>query len=92
MQTFYLKTLILKETRKLTQIYKIINRLPTDLPHANLSKIIAQTGELYFFDYGVVVMWGLTVEEELDVLRLIKPFEEDKIGEDDIETEGKTKL
>lgn len=52
-----------------------------------MSKQIAQKGELFFFDYGVVVMYGLTEEEERDVLRLMKPFEEDKINEDEVETE-----
>lgn len=32
-------------------------------------------------------MYGLTEEEERDVLRLLKPFEEDKINEDEVETE-----
>lgn len=32
-------------------------------------------------------MWGLTEEEERDVLRLMKAFEEDKIADEDVETE-----
>ena len=38
------------------------------------------TPELFFFDYGVVVMWGLTEEEERAILEDIRPFEEDSIG------------
>ena len=36
--------------------------------------------ELFFFEYGVVVCWGLSKEEEKAVLKLLVPFEEDKIG------------
>lgn len=44
-------------------------------------------GEVFIFDYGVVVLWGLTQKQEQEVLRFLKPFEEDKIDEDDIETD-----
>lgn len=43
--------------------------------------------ELFFFEYGVVVCWGLSKEEEKAVLKLLVPFEEDKIAEEDIEEE-----
>jgi uncharacterized Rmd1/YagE family protein len=36
--------------------------------------------ELFFFDYGVVVMWGLTEEEEMQILEDIRPFEEESIS------------
>ena len=36
--------------------------------------------ELFFFDYGVVVMWGFTEDEELQIMKDIRPFEEDSIG------------
>ncbi|KAI0244798.1 sporulation protein rmd1 [Massospora cicadina] len=44
-------------------------------------------GELFIFDYGVVVFWGLTQKQEQEVLRILKPFGEDKVDEDDIETD-----
>ncbi|KAI9296510.1 Sad1-interacting factor 2 [Neoconidiobolus thromboides FSU 785] len=44
-------------------------------------------GELFFFEYGVVVMWGLTFEQEQEILKFIKPFEEDNIDNEDIECE-----
>ncbi|KAJ9065002.1 sporulation protein rmd1 [Entomophthora muscae] len=44
-------------------------------------------GEVFIFDYGVTVLWGLTQKQEQEVLRFLKPFEEDKIDEDDIETD-----
>lgn len=54
--------------------------LPPDIPPASIAKRIAPIGELFFFDYGVVVMWGLTQEEEVSILELIRPCEEDKYG------------
>jgi uncharacterized Rmd1/YagE family protein len=46
-----------------------------------------EPGELFFFEYGVVVMWGLTESQELLVLSLLKPFEQDKLSRDSVETE-----
>ncbi|KAJ3334099.1 hypothetical protein HDU76_010221 [Blyttiomyces sp. JEL0837] len=43
--------------------------------------------ELFFFDYGVVVMWGLTEEEEDAILNDLRPFEEDGIDTSDVEAE-----
>ncbi|KAJ3334101.1 hypothetical protein HDU76_010223 [Blyttiomyces sp. JEL0837] len=43
--------------------------------------------ELFFFDYGVVVMWGLTEEEEGAILNEIKPFQEDPIDPSELEPE-----
>ncbi|KAJ3070565.1 hypothetical protein HDU98_006459 [Podochytrium sp. JEL0797] len=43
--------------------------------------------ELIFFDFGVVVMWGLTEEEEQEVLLDIRPFEEESIDHNDLESE-----
>lgn len=44
-------------------------------------------GELFFFDYGVVVMWGMTEPQEHYMLSLLKAFEEDKLDPEEIETE-----
>jgi uncharacterized Rmd1/YagE family protein len=43
--------------------------------------------EMFLFDYGVIVFWGMTLEEELDILKLLEPFEEEKLETDDVETE-----
>ncbi|KAJ3197156.1 hypothetical protein HK101_005673 [Irineochytrium annulatum] len=43
--------------------------------------------ELFFFDYGVVVMWGLSEEEELMILKEIRPFEVESIEHSDVEAE-----
>ncbi|KAJ3026489.1 UNVERIFIED_CONTAM: hypothetical protein HDU68_005567 [Siphonaria sp. JEL0065] len=43
--------------------------------------------ELIFFDFGVVVMWGLTEEEEYEILEDIRPFEEESIDHSDLESE-----
>jgi uncharacterized Rmd1/YagE family protein len=42
---------------------------------------------MFLFDYGVIVFWGMTLEEELDILKLLEPFEEEKLETDDVETE-----
>ncbi|KAI9359299.1 hypothetical protein DFJ73DRAFT_903768, partial [Zopfochytrium polystomum] len=74
-----------------------------DLPGRNASSSSAQSAqddlsykelvrrttasELFFFDYGVVVMWGFTEEEEKVILSDIRPFEEESIDYDEIEPE-----
>jgi uncharacterized Rmd1/YagE family protein len=40
---------------------------------------LAFSGELFFFDYGVVVMWGFTEAEEADILKCLEPFEVNKL-------------
>ncbi|KAJ1740580.1 sporulation protein rmd1 [Coemansia sp. RSA 989] len=43
--------------------------------------------EVFLFDYGVVVIWGMTEQHEKEFLRELEPFEVEKVDEDDIETE-----
>ncbi|CEP11817.1 hypothetical protein [Parasitella parasitica] len=43
--------------------------------------------EMFLFDYGVVVFWGMTLKEEQRILKLLVPFEEEKLDADDVETE-----
>jgi uncharacterized Rmd1/YagE family protein len=37
--------------------------------------------EMFLFDYGVIVFWGMTLTEEQTILKLLVPFEEEKLGE-----------
>ncbi|RIB04259.1 hypothetical protein C2G38_1988655 [Gigaspora rosea] len=43
--------------------------------------------EIIFFDYGVVVIWGMDEVEEKSLLRELFSFEDEKLSEDDVETE-----
>ena len=43
--------------------------------------------EVFLFEYGVVVIWGMTLKEEQRFLKEIAKFEQDKLGKDDIQTE-----
>ncbi len=36
--------------------------------------------EIFLFDYGVVVFWGMSFKDEQRVLKLLEPFEEEKLG------------
>jgi len=49
--------------------------------------IQVHTPEVFLFEYGTVVVWGMTVHEERRFLREIAKFEVEKLGKDDIETE-----
>ncbi|KAJ2721473.1 sporulation protein rmd1 [Coemansia sp. Benny D115] len=43
--------------------------------------------ELFIFDYGVVVIWGMDEVHEKEFLRELEPYEVEKVDESDIETE-----
>lgn len=35
---------------------------------------------MFLFDYGVIVFWGMELKEEQRILKLLEPFEEEKLG------------
>lgn len=43
--------------------------------------------EVFLFEYGTVVIWGMTLQEEKRFLKEIAKFETDKLGKDEVETE-----
>lgn len=45
------------------------------------------TPEVFLFEYGTVVVWGMTLQEEKKFLKEIAKFEVDKLGKDEVETE-----
>jgi uncharacterized Rmd1/YagE family protein len=45
------------------------------------------TPEVFLFEYGVVVIWGMTVIQEQKFLKEIARFESEKLATDDVETE-----
>jgi uncharacterized Rmd1/YagE family protein len=45
------------------------------------------TPEVFLFEYGTVVIWGMTTQEEKRFLKELAKFETDKLGKDEIETE-----
>ncbi|KAL2024629.1 hypothetical protein VTK56DRAFT_6830 [Thermocarpiscus australiensis] len=49
--------------------------------------ILVHTPEVFLFDYGVVVIWGMTAVQEQRFLKEIAKFEVEKLAPDDVETE-----
>ena len=45
------------------------------------------TPEVFLFDYGVVVIWGMSLKDEQRFLKEIAKFEMEKLAPDDVETE-----
>lgn len=43
--------------------------------------------EVFLFEYGVVVIWGMSVKEEQRFLKEISKFEQEKLSKDDVQTE-----
>ena len=46
------------------------------------------TPEVFLFEYGTVVIWGMTLEQEERFLKEISKFESEKLAEDDVQTEN----
>lgn len=43
--------------------------------------------EIFLFEYGVVVLWGMSLKEEQRFLKEISKFEQEKLSKDDVQTE-----
>ena len=63
------------------------HEIPQNFPVNLLAKRISPYAEILFFDYGVVVMWGFSIEEENRMLDYLRLFEEESLPEDDVQTE-----
>jgi uncharacterized Rmd1/YagE family protein len=46
------------------------------------------TPEVFLFEYGTVVIWGMTLAHEQRFLKEIAKFETEKLGDDDVQTEN----
>lgn len=44
--------------------------------------------EIFLFEYGVVVIWGMTLQQEQRLLKEIAKFEIEKLGKDDVQSEN----
>lgn len=49
--------------------------------------IMVHTPEVFFFEYGTVVIWGMTLAQEKRLLKDLAKFEIEKLAPDDVETE-----
>ncbi|KZF21631.1 sporulation protein-like protein RMD1 [Xylona heveae TC161] len=45
------------------------------------------TPEVFLFNYGTVVIWGMTLKQEQRFLKEIAKFEQEKLSQDDVQTE-----
>ena len=50
--------------------------------------ISVHTPEVFLFDYGTVVIWGMTKSEESRFLKEIAKFETEKLSKDDVQVEN----
>ncbi|RPB02222.1 DUF155-domain-containing protein [Choiromyces venosus 120613-1] len=47
-----------------------------------------ESSEVFLFQYGVVVVWGMSVKDEKRFLKDIAKFESEKLGEEDVQVEN----
>lgn len=50
--------------------------------------IVVHTPEVFLFDYGVVVIWGMSLKDERRFLKELEKFENEKLPADDVEVEN----
>lgn len=50
--------------------------------------IQVHTPEVFLFNYGTVVIWGMTLKEEERFLKDISKFEQEKLAKDDVQAEN----
>ncbi|KAI4162153.1 MAG: hypothetical protein LQ342_004171 [Letrouitia transgressa] len=62
---------------------------PETPPHPNTLEFDTEvhTPEVFLFDYGTVVIWGMTLAQEERFLKDISKFETEKLAPDDVQTE-----
>ncbi|KAI9675437.1 MAG: hypothetical protein M1817_001341 [Caeruleum heppii] len=58
---------------------------PADTPDFDTH---VHTPEIFLFDYGTVVIWGMTLLQERRFLKDIEKFETEKLAPDDVQTEN----
>lgn len=65
---------------------------PDDLQPTSIAPIDfdthVHTPEIFLFDYGTVVIWGMTLAQEERFLKELSRFELEKLAEDDVQTEN----
>lgn len=61
--------------------------IPANIIYEDLAKRIAPIGEILVFDYGVIVMWGFTAEEEQLILEDLMKYEQEKLDNAEVEIE-----
>ncbi|KAK4106249.1 DUF155-domain-containing protein [Parathielavia hyrcaniae] len=69
----------------LVQQHQIADDMPVGEPVD--FDIHVHTPEVFLFDYGVVVIWGMSAAHEQRFLKEISKFEVEKLAPDDVETE-----
>lgn len=62
----------------------ITHNIPDSIPDFDIT---VHMPEVFLFDYGVVVIWGMTESQETKFLKDIAKFELEKLAPDDVETE-----
>lgn len=65
----------------LTSLFEFFKKTKTVSLYRDVVHVLfrPENGDLYFFSYGVMVSWGLTEAEELEVLDSVKSYERDSL-------------
>ena len=62
-----------------------ITQLYRDLLHVQIREERKVRGDIFYFGYGAMVLWGFEVEEELKILESVKEFESQPVAKMEID-------
>jgi uncharacterized Rmd1/YagE family protein len=82
-------SMTIPEDGESSHAHQVLGRMPSDdldPPNPDLD-IEVHMPEVFLFDYGTVVIWGMTLAQEKRFLKEIAKFESEKLAPDDVETE-----
>jgi uncharacterized Rmd1/YagE family protein len=65
----------------------IIDGISTSEPTTEELDIVVDIPEIFIFDYGTVVIWGMTEQQEHRFLKDISKYEEEKLDKEAVQTE-----
>ncbi|POS83526.1 hypothetical protein EPUL_005583, partial [Erysiphe pulchra] len=76
-----------KKSDHINDVHNIIDEGPMNMKnYLNLDTQV-HTPEIFIFGYGVVVIWGMSLQDEQRFLKEIARFENEKLDPNDMETE-----
>jgi uncharacterized Rmd1/YagE family protein len=56
-----------------------------DVIHLEVKEDKKSKGDIFYFSYGVVIFWGFTQDEELQILKSIRPYEKEHSSKPEID-------
>ncbi len=67
--------------RSLNPEFNILSEIPSSEQFKDAYKIPSKTGEVWLFDYGIMIFWGVELDEYRRLLNLVMPYIQNPVPE-----------